>query len=162
MIEIIERMSAQRAEFIAYCTGILSSESMLWVRRLFSNINKEVAINKDDEFAVKVWPLYSNILRFVKEFLDDECAGAILVTLYVCGIELGILNLGDEVETYKDFAEYVDSSDWSNMSHADVIKFDFYCESVIMHRAVSGNNDYGHLAAGGLRSLSMLDYLACV
>lgn len=159
MIEVVERMSAKRAEFIAYCKEILSEESLLWVKRLFSNINRKVALEKDDEFAVKVWPMYCNMLSYVRDYVDNPCSGAILMTLYVCGIELGILTMGDEVEGFADFTDCIDMTDWSLVTYQDVVMFDFYCESIIMSRIANSDCDR-EIVAGGLMAVSVLDYVS--
>lgn len=159
MIDIVESMTQQRTEFIKYCSDILSSESMLWVKRLFSNINKKIAIDKDDVLAVKVWPLYSGITKFFKDFADEVTAGSILLTLYICSIELGVLGFGDQVETFDDFTDFVDIDDWESVSYEDLLKLDLYSESVIVYRMVSCDYDHGTVLFCGLRTLSLLDYV---
>lgn len=158
MIDIVENMVAQRKDFVDYCSTILSEESMLWVKRFFSEINKVVLIQRDDDFTVKVWPLYKNVKRFMEDFIHEPTPSAILMSLYICGMELGILSPGDSVESLVDFRSDIPVINWDDIQYSDMLQLDFYSENVLVRRAFY-QDDSDDVYVGGLRVLSLLDYL---
>lgn len=158
MINIVERMMAQRTEFIEYCSELLSADSLLWVKRVFANINREVSVNGDDRFAVKAWPLYSNVMKFFRDFADSVDPGYILLTVYTCGVELGIVDVGDPIIMSKEFSNVIDVEDFINMCEDDIIRFDMCMNSIIMSRLSDMESD-NDINACGLLTLSTLEYL---
>lgn len=158
MVNIVESMVSQRTEFVNYCSTILSEESILWVKRFFSEINKVILIKGDDDFTVKVWPLYKNVKRFITDFAEEESSSSILLTLYICGLELGILHPGDVVEKMIESKEDIPLVNWNNIQFEDMFQLDLYFENVLIRRAYYGE-DAECIYAGGLRVLSLLDYL---
>lgn len=156
---MVEATVQYRTEFIKYVSGILSPQSCVWVKKLFSSINKMLLTN-DIEVCSKVYPMYKNILRFVRDYCDECEPANILLTLYICGIELGVVSLGDEVETYKEFTESVDMEDWALMTAEDIVRVDMRSECALIARVTSIDpDDYPTIQFGGLRAISLLDYM---
>ena len=159
-INILEETAKRRAEFVDYCSTIMSDRSLLWVKNLFSSINKRIFVEDDDDFKVKAYPLYKNILKFCQGFMDDATEGAILQTLFICGVELGIIPCDDAITNTNEFNNGGINTDWSNISYVALLELDFFEENIIVRRAFYNDTegDENNLAVAGLRTLSMLDY----
>ncbi len=149
-----------RVKFVEYCSGVLSGKSLVWVKNLFSTINRTILSSHDDDFNIKAYQFYKNVNKFITDFVDDVTPASILQTLFICGFEMGLLTSEDEVLSYEEFYEGDSTFNWENVDVYTVLQFDFYTENLIIRRAFY--NDYGKdndtIVAGGLRTLSMLDY----
>lgn len=149
-----------RVKFIEYCSGILSGKSLVWVKNLFSTINRTILSSHDDDFNIKAYQFYKNVNKFIIDFVDDVTPASILQTLFICGFEMGLLTSDDEVLSYEEFYGKDGSFNWDTIDLNTVLQFDFYTENLIIRRAFYGDfgDDNEIIVAGGLRTLSMLDY----
>ena len=149
-----------RVKFIEYCSDILSGQSLVWVKNLFSTINRTILSSHDDDFNIKAYQFYKNVNKFIVDFVDDVTPASILQTLFICGFEMGLLSSEDEVLSYDEFYGGDGSFDWETVDMNTVLRYDFWTENLIIRRAFY--DDYGDendtITAGGLRTLSMLDY----
>jgi len=141
-----------RQKALDYMKPILCSNSYIWVNNVFSVINKRVLTRKDDKFEANAILFYTNLVDFLDKHVTDISSGKVLLTVYTCAIELGVCELGDEVETYMDFKEEVDMDDWRQMTVETIKNFDMVITTKLMQN-VYANEKY-EIIGGGLLSLN--------
>lgn len=157
MIDIITSTGNKRNEMLSYIKSKVSSDSYIWARNLISDITKKVMALKDDEFTIKVYPLYKNFKRFYTDVCTEVTPGCILLTLYIVAIELGLREVGDSVEQLPEFVDAIDMDDWDRMSYDTAISFDLYVEScIVANRFGAGDNE---IFACGLHTFGLLDFI---
>lgn len=158
MLDIVTETSNKRGELLSYVKSKVSESSYIWTRNLLSDITKKVLTLKDDEFAIRVYPLYKNGLKFFTEVCDDVTPGGILLTMYLCALELGIRQVGDQVEKLDEFTAEIDMEDWGLMSVDVAVNFDLYTSTLLISKH-SGMKDIVGIWAGGLHTLNLLDFV---
>lgn len=158
MLDIITATSNKRGELLSYVKGKVSEESYVWARNLLSDVSKKILTVKDDEFTIRAYPLYKNVKKFFTEVCSDVTPGCILLTLYLCSLELGIRKFGDPVESLKDFTEEVDSDDWSKMTLKEVIDYDLVAATLLTQKYL-GMDVSDDLRACGLHTLNLMDFV---
>ena len=140
-----------RQKALDYLKPILCSNSYIWVNNTFSTINKQILTQKDDRFEADAILFYSNLINFLENHVTDITSGKALLTVYVCAIELGVRELGDEVEEYMDFQGEVDMDDWRTNTVESIKNFDMVICTKLMQN-VYAQEKY-EIIGGGLLSL---------
>ena len=158
MLDIVTETSNKRGELLSYIKSKVSESSYIWSRNLLSDITKKVLTMKDDEFSIRVYPMYKNCLKFFTTVCDEVTPGGILLTLYLCALELGIRKVGDSVEKLDEFTAEIDMDDWGLMSADVATNFDLYTSALLLQRH-SGMAKENGVWACGLHTLNMLDFI---
>ena len=115
-MDVVTYTQHKRLDVLNYIKPIVSFESYSWVQSLFNDINKKMVVEKDDEFSAKVLSMYQNILDFFQQYVANLNAGSILFTFYMCSLELGVRGYNDSVTTLKEFTDYIDTSNISELN----------------------------------------------
>ena len=158
MLDIVTETSNKRGELLSYIKSKVSESSYIWARNLLSDITKKVLTMKDDEFSIRVYPMYKNCLKFFTTACDEVTPGGILLTLYLCALELGIRKVGDSVEKLDEFTAEIDMDDWGLMNADVATNFDLYTSALLLQRQ-SGMAKENGVWACGLHTLNMLDFI---
>lgn len=158
MLDIITATANKRNELLTYIKANVREESYVWARNLLSDMTKKVITMKDDEFTIRVYPFYKNVKFFFTDICTELSPGCILLTLYICAIELGIRTVGDSVEKLKEFTDEIDMNDWDTVDVSTAIDFDLRA-STILTQKYFGMEDTGELYACGLNTLNLIDFV---
>lgn len=129
-MEAIKMINPYRDKIIDLVSKYSSEKVTIWVRKTLSlMIRKSFTVDNlyiQNRVALSI----RNVYRYYKRFTNDEIGIFIAISLYMICIELDILNLGDEIESYDEFKEVTDEENWSNMSVAEVVGFDLYNSNI--------------------------------
>lgn len=145
-----------RTELLAYVKSILDGKSYVWVNNLLSDINKKMLINEDAVFNASVIMMYKNMKKFFTKYCKNVIPSNILLSFYVCALELGLKKLGDEIESFSQFTEDVDLDDWSKVTVNDIKKFDIETNMLVLRKSL-GYDDVD-IRACGICTLQALDF----
>ncbi len=154
----VESTQELRNNLIECIEPKLKPESLMWVRRFFAKVYKEMLVDGNEQLSVRSYPMFQNMKRFIEEFMEEETASNILCSLYICGIQLGILTLGDEVESLSDFKDGIDMDDWNLCAESDLLAVDLVTQNRIVNKAF-GMEDAGSICIAGLNTLNFLYYV---
>jgi hypothetical protein len=136
---------------------MLSEKAFIWVRNLLSEINRSVVSIDNEWLSARVVLMYRNIFPFMKDYCTNANSFTILYTLYSCAIQLGVRNLGDEVESFSEFQDFVDTDDWSLVTREDITRFDIRTAQILV--AGYAGAEHNEISGGGLYSLETIDFI---
>lgn len=155
MSYLVDSTQAFRNEIIEGVQPFLTPDSLNWVRRFFAKLYKSMLVEGDESVGIHAYPMLENIVRFINDFMDEITPTNILCSFYICGIQLGVLELGDDIEKLPEFMAGVDMEDWSLCSEEDLLAMDLRTMMGIMNRAFA-NNDENDITVAGLNTLQFL------
>lgn len=156
-MDILSITIDSRTELIKFVTPLLDDKSYKWFRDTINLINKSVIGSEDISVAVKVYHFYNNIKKFFTEYCTDFDAASVLLTMYICAIQIGVRFINDEVESFKQFTDGVDLNDWKSLCSNDINLFDLRMDLHIKHKHLSG--EYQDIPACGLMTLQSIELL---
>ena len=157
MLDIVTETSNKRGELLSYIKSKVSESSYIWARNLLADITKKVLTQKNDEFSIRVYPLYKNCVKFFTEYCSEVTPGGILLTLYLCAIELGVRSVGDSVESLEEFIDEIDMEDWDCMNLEAAINFDLVAATLVTQKYLGMDSD--DIFACGLHTLNLIDFV---
>ena len=64
-MDIVSLTQSKRAEILAYVKPRVSFESYSWIFNVFNDLNKKILFENDEVLAVKVYPMYENLISFI-------------------------------------------------------------------------------------------------
>ena len=147
----------KRQNLIRFVMEHLSKESGIWVRDIMGKMNRLFAEDDIDQH-MKVKYFYENAQIFFEEYVTDLDAASILCTVYICALQVGVVQFGDEVESNPEFYDGVDMYDWHEVDYETLKRFDLTAASSVIGN-VYGAGEYDVLACG-LFTMQLLDYLS--
>lgn len=146
-----------RENLLKFVRPYLSEGSFIWTRNLLNDINKKIVVCDNDYIAAHSLLMYRNIVKFFRKFCTTLDVGTILLTLYICAIELGIRKLGDEIEYYEEFTDNVDMDDWCDVTYDTIVDFDMVTVMHLISNRIG--KERREVFAGGINSLQVLDFV---
>jgi hypothetical protein len=156
-MDVVTYTQHKRLDILNYIKPILSFESYSWVQSLFNDINKKMVVEKDDAFSAGVLSMYQNILDFFQQYIVNLNAGSILFTFYMCSLELGVRGYNDSVTTLKEFTDYIDTSNISELNIEHIVKIDSNTLHIITGKYL-GQEMSEEIWTGGLLTLNAIGY----
>ena len=147
-----------RNEIYDFIKSYLSESEVNWVLNVFSEINKHSMLAHDDEFDFKTYYFYKNLKRFLTNYVTDLDGGAILMTIYICAIQLGIKKVNDPViATFKSVYDFYDLEDFERCTVNDLNLYDVRTMLIItrFHYEEFGEDIY----SCGLLTLYAIEYI---
>ena len=114
-----------RNEIYFFVKDYVNEAELNWIMDTFSRINKQSMLKHNDEFDFKSYYFYKNFVKFFKEFVTDLDGGSIIITTYICGLQLGICKLHDEsVLRFEHVGESYDIDDFLKCTMFDLNHYD--------------------------------------
>lgn len=158
-MDVLVLTEEYRKSLLEYIKPYLSEQSYLWVRSLLSDINKKVGTLNNEKMCAHVLVMYRNIKRFFSDYCTDVNSSTILLTLYLCAIELGFRNVRDRIEQTDDFAYDIDMDAFVTTDKDDLINYDLAVVAWLTYNRLSKPDDKYIICAGGINCLHLIDFI---
>lgn len=156
-MELVTTINPYRDRLVDLVSKYTDEKTTIWVRKTLSlMIRKAVTVN-DFYVVTKVTLTIKNMYRFFKMFRNEELGIYIAISLYVACIELKLLELGNELESYESFMEVTDSGDWKQLDILKVVSFDLNNGMALYERWANG--EQLNLVILGCHTACMIDAL---
>lgn len=148
-----------RERLCEYLKSHLGQDEYIWARRLISDMNRRLIYFEEDDNPAHIMILYKNFQPYF-ERIRNVTASDLLLTLYMCSIQLGFRELGDVVESYPQFIDGVDMDDWANVDKNTIYKFDLYQALMLVNNALGHDVDAeDRFYACGIHTLQTMDFI---
>lgn len=158
-MDIVSLTQSKRAEILAYVKPRVSFESYSWIFNVFNDLNKKILFENDEVLAVKVYPMYENLISFFEDFSNEVSASSILFTVYSCALQAGIRSIGDCIENLPEFQDGIDMSDWDKVNLQSINAFDMRTSCILAGKGMPDHNNDDGVWGCGLVTLTALPYL---
>lgn len=146
----------KRQDLMKFLLENLSYESNVWARDMIGRMNKLFSSNNSDGF-IKVKYFYDNALIFFTEYIEDITASEILCTIYICALQVGVVDFGDSVESNSEFLECIDIDDWKFVNIDTLKDFDIRTAMLIVSSLYT--HEPQEIRCGGIFTMQLIDYL---
>ena len=151
-MDMLNMTTEYRQNILKFIKPILDDKSYIWVGNLMSSINKAIVKDKGEFFISHALVMYKNFIPFMQRYCLEITPTAILYSLYTCAVELGLKKIGDEVESYQQFLQDIDETDYSNCDEETLKRFDM----LMAMKLIAGEEK---LFACGLYTLETMEFL---
>lgn len=162
-MDVLNITSSYRTELCTWIQTYLKGDAYLWSRKVISDINHTVVSMDKDYVAAQAILMYRNFIRFFNDHCDEVTGSNILFTLYICAIELGVRDFGDDVEQLPEFKEIIEEDDWKQMDKEHVHMFDMRQAAMLINKYYGVEreeaDDSNRVWGGGLYTLQTIDFL---
>ena len=149
-------MNANRKEFLGFCREKVSGSAYAWITNVVSSISKKFQSTKNDTFKEWVEFMYCNINDFFREYVTEVTDYGIVLTTYMCAIELGVKEFGDFIEEDPVFFNNIDMEDWKTMDLQTLENFDAGMCDQLIKRVVKNESYTVDITACGLYTLKFI------
>lgn len=153
-IEIMQ-MEKNRLQSIVRKTS--SDRMYTWVRNTLDLLVKKYFTIDDIEFRSQVVLVLRKLYKYYSQF-EQDCVGDILtVTVYFICVQLDVLEMGNELETYDEFRAMFDMESFAEADRSAVFTYDYDTLVQFVNNYNEGYDNY--LAIVGIHTILAMPYI---
>lgn len=130
-------------------------DSYKWIQDVLQKLNKAFLTSDNIKVDIASYTLYSAFEHYITNVMTDKSEINIILTIYIVGIQTGILELGNPIEQSSVFTDNIDMEDWQNITIDSLNMFDLRSNAIYVKHHYEKNKSL-ELGACGLMTLNTI------